>query len=656
MPPGDFLVWHEPVTCVDDVPQVRLRWTASAGAQSYRFQRLREDLTISVNNLPGTTYLDADRLKGGSFHIYQIYAVNSSGETRAYTTRIFVPSDICGDSGLPGDFLLYIEEPYCVNGKPTIRHNWFPPEGNVNARHDWRLTNGFASGSINTNHSGFTKYTHEEDAGLSAGHVFGMFMQVNDAADPSKTRESNAVTFSIPKEVCGPPNAPPVVETQTARGMLADAVLISGAVNPNGANTTAYFEWGLTTSYGNATVARALGDGMSYLSPGIYVTGLSCGTSYHYRVVGSNSFGTTYGADRVLTTAPCPPPPNVAPTFSFVEPDGLGDEANGSFLIKWSDSDPDSSAVITLSYSSSATCATPTVIASAIQEDDPANAHTWNTAALAEGTYYLHGSIDDGAAPAVTRCSGSGVVVSHSSTFVRVLSQGAPGTVGKDIWTTSVYSYAPGGNTPGGGLDDHKLVTGGWGDSYYTLTQFDLAGLPQQATSAYVELFCFRSQGSGTTGLYLDRITAPWDWRTQGTGRDRDRLWWANRPPTSSWITTQLAAPQVGQWYRINITDLYNAWKAGTYPNYGLQLRPASTSNRWNEFYSANYADDPGLRPRLVITAQPPVAGHPTFTRISDMTTPTLLPLRRKARQRQSSHCRWHRHRAHQSAFIRRTL
>lgn len=176
--------------------------------------------------------------------------------------------------------------------------------------------------------------------------------------------------------------------------------------------------------------------------------------------------------------------------------------------------------------------------------------------------------------------------------------------MGKDIWTTSMYSYAPGDSYPGGGKNDYELVVGGWGDSYYSLLQFNLAGMPSNVSSAHLELFCFYQRGDGTTGIYLDRITQFWDWRTQGTGRDRDRLWWNDRPTAVQWIPNVLSAPTVGQWYSIDITDLYNAWQNGTYPNYGIQLRPADYANRWAEFYSSDYSDNPSLRPRLVLTSE----------------------------------------------------
>ncbi|MEA3432572.1 MAG: peptidoglycan DD-metalloendopeptidase family protein, partial [candidate division WOR-3 bacterium] len=164
---------------------------------------------------------------------------------------------------------------------------------------------------------------------------------------------------------------------------------------------------------------------------------------------------------------------------------------------------------------------------------------------------------------------------------------------GKDIWTTSVYSYAPGGGGPGGGLDNEELRVGGWADTYLALLEFDLTGLPQHATSAVLELY---NHDGTSVPMYLDRITESWDW-------DRnDRLWWANRPSTAQWLPSSLPAPAVNAWYSIDITELYNAWQDGTYANYGLQLRPTAVNNQWNVFYSSDYVDDPALRPKLIVT------------------------------------------------------
>lgn len=496
------------------------------------------------------------------------------------------------------------------NGLPT--QAWF----------EWGTTSslGQRTSSVSVGSGSSASEFTQTLSSLSCGTIYYFENHASSSAG-----EDDGVTYSFTTLSCNPSGSAPSVTTDEAgyEPSASGRAVLNATLNPNGVATRAWFQWGTTASYENSTVDFNMGSGTQDFPTSVTIEGLACGTTYHFRAVASNSFGTSYGADRQWTTTTCPLPTNVAPTFSFVEPDGLGDAADGSFLVTWSDSDPDSNAVITLSYSSSATCAAPTVIASAIPEDDPANSYTWNTAALSEGTYYLHASINDGIAPAVSRCSGSGVVVTHSSSsgpIVRVLTQGAPGQPGKDIWTTSVFSYQPVQGNPGGGLDDDRLRVGGWGDSYYSLIEFDLSGLPQQAQSAHIELFA-KPNGSATTSLYLDRITTFWDWRTQGTGADRERLWWADRPNAVQWRSAPLPGPTAGTWYRIDITDLYNAWQAGTYPNHGIQLRPVSTSNTWAEFYSSD-SSDPALRPRLVIDAEPPVAGHPTFRRISDLTTP----------------------------------
>ena len=186
-----------------------------------------------------------------------------------------------------------------------------------------------------------------------------------------------------------------------------------------------------------------------------------------------------------------------------------------------------------------------------------------------------------------------------ASKTVTVLQPGP--THGKDIWTTSVYSNAPGGGGPGGGLHDERLIVGGWGDNYYSLLQFNLAGMPAKVKFAKLELYCFKQRASGTVGIYLDRVTSSWDWRTRGTCSDHDRLWWADRPSATQWIPNALPPCHSYQWYGIDITDLYNKWQDGTYQNFGLQLRPTANDNRWSEFYSSNYLADPSLRPRLVV-------------------------------------------------------
>ncbi len=100
----------------------------------------------------------------------------------------------------------------------------------------------------------------------------------------------------------------PSVATGKADAITQTTASLHGAVNPNGSSTTYYFQWGLTNSYGAAHPADSAGSGTSSVSVFQAASHLSPGTIYHYRLVATNQFGTTVGADRVFKTAGSPPP------------------------------------------------------------------------------------------------------------------------------------------------------------------------------------------------------------------------------------------------------------------------------------------------------------------------------------------------------------
>jgi hypothetical protein len=67
--------------------------------------------------------------------------------------------------------------------------------------------------------------------------------------------------------------------------------------------TKIYFEYGTTTSYGSKTAEISVGSGSSTLEKGQSISSLKKLTVYHYRIVASNSSGTSFGADQTFTTA-----------------------------------------------------------------------------------------------------------------------------------------------------------------------------------------------------------------------------------------------------------------------------------------------------------------------------------------------------------------
>ncbi|MDQ8043560.1 MAG: hypothetical protein AAGC46_02620 [Solirubrobacteraceae bacterium] len=75
---------------------------------------------------------------------------------------------------------------------------------------------------------------------------------------------------------------------------------VRGRVNPNGYSTSAYIEYGTTTSYGNTISSLVVSPGAPQQVPAI-IPVYPVGTVVHYRVRATNSIGTTYGADQTFT-------------------------------------------------------------------------------------------------------------------------------------------------------------------------------------------------------------------------------------------------------------------------------------------------------------------------------------------------------------------
>lgn len=755
------LLWAGTPFCSGGTASVELQWTAVGGADSYTLTRIDNDAAqlIPYPNLAGTSRVDTGLVPGAEYQ-YMLEAVGSGGSRYANRISVFVRSGICGEPSTPGPFSAQVSTPVCDAGKGAVTVSWTAASGAASGVRTYWSDDGVASGTGRT----FTGSSHVID-GLRPGALVKLMVQAEATSTPRQYR-SIIMAQHVPLDVCGGGTLPPAVTTTTAPYIQEGQALLHATIVPNADSSTAFFEWGTTTSYGSTTPVRNTGSGYRSMSLGEVATGLACGTTYHFRAVAVNANGRTNGAGQSFTTPPCDPThcsvsivsPAGGETWTKSTPQTVRWTASpgclsfsfrllrGGLHNGWIDTQtpitgtehewtpaawliPGSNLQLevagynaaghgTAAISNNFSLVNPAVLPPLLFEEtvetemsnwhsegwgvtnstahspthsrtdspsglyennanrslypplidisgrqsvfltfwerhDFANFDSGNVWVSADGEPFIkvrsfigtqlewrpitidlaqfigHQTIqiafqlysdasltadgwyiDDiwiGDHPIFSDGFESGdksqwlFTPASGETVIRELLQGQPGEPGKDIWTTSVYSYTPTQGTPGGGLDDDRLRVGGWADLYYSLIEFDLSGLPQQAQSVRIELFPRPQQGAtGQTELYLDRITESWDWRIQGTGNDRERLWWADRPDAVQWRANALPAPTTGQWYSIDITELYNAWQAGTYPNHGVQLRPLSSNNNWAEFYSASHAD-PSLRPRLVI-------------------------------------------------------
>jgi DNA-binding beta-propeller fold protein YncE len=102
-----------------------------------------------------------------------------------------------------------------------------------------------------------------------------------------------------------PPHAYAI--TETASNIKGSEATLRGTVNAENLASTYYFEYGTSKSYGSKTAETSAGSGITNQLVSKAVTGLSPFTTYHYRVVETNSTGTTAGEDKTFTTTGSPP-------------------------------------------------------------------------------------------------------------------------------------------------------------------------------------------------------------------------------------------------------------------------------------------------------------------------------------------------------------
>ncbi|MEL7655615.1 MAG: choice-of-anchor Q domain-containing protein, partial [Bacillota bacterium] len=100
---------------------------------------------------------------------------------------------------------------------------------------------------------------------------------------------------------------PPTVNTNPVTSATSTGAILNGSVNANNASTEVIFEYGTTTSYGTSAAAiESPVNGTSVTSVRYALTALTPNTTYHYRVVGVNTAGTTNGLDGTFTTSVTP--------------------------------------------------------------------------------------------------------------------------------------------------------------------------------------------------------------------------------------------------------------------------------------------------------------------------------------------------------------
>jgi len=181
----------------------------------------------------------------------------------------------------------------------------------------------------------------------------------------------------------------------------ATTATLSGGVYPNGIDTTYYWQYGSTASYGAQTGSVDIGAGQApVLVPGS-LTALAPGTTYHYRLVAHNSDGFAYGYDSTFTTA-------IAPA-NAVAPGIAGSAVQGQTLQGYPGG------------------WTPAGVSLSYQWQRSADGATWTSIGGATGSAYTVGAADAGDE---LRVAVTGANVAGQSTATSAAVGPVPGTAG----------------------------------------------------------------------------------------------------------------------------------------------------------------------------------------------------------------------------------
>ena len=137
-------------------------------------------------------------------------------------------------------------------------------------------------------------------------------------APVSNATNSTDKTSGVAMSTAVTPSAPTVM-TNPNVGVSNSTAIVTGQVNPNGAATVYWFDYGTTTALGTESSEQVVGSGYALTATPAYITGLAANTLYYFRLSAKNSLATVTGTTYTFNTNSNPPPQGLAPT-TFTSP------------------------------------------------------------------------------------------------------------------------------------------------------------------------------------------------------------------------------------------------------------------------------------------------------------------------------------------------
>ncbi|MBA7635142.1 hypothetical protein ES703_42743 [subsurface metagenome] len=212
---------------------------------------------------------------------------NSGTIDNSYSTGLLTG---IGDGSLAGGF--------CGQNTGTITDCFWDTETSGMATSDG------GTGKTTTEMKTQTTFT---DAGWDFATIWGMFVHCEDGY---------ACLQNVTPDCCSVVVIPTVTTNPATAIEPTSATLNGTLVDDGGEPCGCGFEWGETEEYGETTPPQSKTTGQDFSQA---ISGLSPGTTYHFRAFATNSAGTSYGDDRSFTTLVAIPTVTTEPATDVVQ-------------------------------------------------------------------------------------------------------------------------------------------------------------------------------------------------------------------------------------------------------------------------------------------------------------------------------------------------
>ena len=303
-------------------------WSSVSGATGYR-------LDVSPNSSFSTYVAGYQNLNVGNTTSRSVSGLNAS-TTYYYRVRAYNGNGTSGNSNVVSVTTLSPTGPPVVITNPatliasfsaTLNGSVDPHGLTTTVYFQYGTTTNYGSTTLSQIKTGNTYQSISANlGGLTASTTYHFRLVAMNTAG---TRYGTDRTFTTLT-----PTGPPVVTTNSASLIASFSATLNGSVDPHGLTTTVYFQYGTTTNYGLTTAIQSK-TGNTYQNVTANINGLTASTTYHFRMVATNSAGTRYGSDRTFRTLSATGPPvvitnpatniatNTATLNGTVDPHGL---------------------------------------------------------------------------------------------------------------------------------------------------------------------------------------------------------------------------------------------------------------------------------------------------------------------------------------------